>query len=150
MLVNAGGFDESFRMREDLELGIRLRALGVRMDYLDEAVAYQYYNKTSADLLEDARKFAVADLMFEQKHPGQRIEGFLRVSDEEQSWKKNMRALLSRSPLLESILLAPWCVLGDALFWFAPLRRAGIRALQMRRRIHWLRAIHVITSSDSR
>jgi glycosyltransferase involved in cell wall biosynthesis len=142
LLVNAGGFDESFRMREDLELGVRLQALGVHMEYLDEAVAYQYYDKTSADLLEDARRFALADLMFERKHPGQRIEGLLRLSEGEQTWKHSMRALLSRWPVLEKSILAPWCALGDALFWCAPVRWAGIRALQMRRRIHWLRAIH--------
>ncbi|HXS74856.1 MAG TPA: glycosyltransferase family 2 protein [Terracidiphilus sp.] len=150
ILANAGGFDESFRMREDLELGMRLRALGVRMEYADEAVAYQYYNKTSADLLEDARKFAVADLMFERKYPGQRIEGLLRVSDEDLSWKRSMRAVLSRSPVLEKTLLAPLCVLGDACFWFIPLRWAGVRALQMRRRIHWLRALRGIAGSGLR
>lgn len=148
VLVDAGGFDESFRMREDLELGVRLRERGIRMEYVDDAIAYQYYNKTSEDLLDDAARFAVADLMFERKHPGRRIDGLLRISDEQASWKKSMREVLSRSPVLESLLLGSWCALGDAFFWCAPLRWAGVRALQMRRRIHWLRTLERAAGSE--
>ena len=41
-LLSVGGFDEWFRMREDLELGIRLQASGVRMEYVNDAIAYQH------------------------------------------------------------------------------------------------------------
>jgi GT2 family glycosyltransferase len=148
LLVEAGGFDEDFRMREDLELGIRLLASGVRLEYANDAIAYQYYDKTSSDLLADARRFAVADVMFARKHPEQMIEGHLRVSEEEEpSWKKSLRLILARFPALEKCFLAPWCTLGDAFFAVPPLRSAGVRALQMRRRIHWLRAVQEMMRS---
>ena len=41
----------------------------------------------------------------------------------------------------EKSLLAPWCLLGNTFFGFSPLRSMGVRALQTRRRIHWLRAV---------
>jgi glycosyltransferase involved in cell wall biosynthesis len=147
LLVAAGGFDEEFRMREDLELGIRLIEAGVRMEYVSDAIAYQYYDKTSSDLMADARRFAVADVAFARKHPGQSFDGHLGVSEEEQSWKKSLRALLARSPSLEKCVLAPWCILGDAFFAVPPLRSAGVRALQVRRRIQWLRVVQELTNS---
>lgn len=147
MLMAAGGFDEDFRMREDLELGIRLAESGVRMEYVGDAVAYQYYGKTASDLLKDAERFGSADVMLARKHPEQIIEGQLRWIERERGWKKMVRAILARSPALEKCLLAPWCILGDRLFAFPPLRSAGVRALQMRRRIHWLRAIQKLTAS---
>lgn len=147
LLVAAGGFDEEFRMREDLELGIRLIEAGVRMEYVSDAIAYQYYDKTSSDLMADARRFAVADVAFARKHPGRIFDGHLGVSEEEQNWKTRLRALLVRSPNLEKYVLAPWCLWGDAFFAFPPFRSAGVRALQMRRRIHWLRVVQELTNS---
>ncbi len=147
VLLKVDGFDERFRMREDLELGIRLRENGVRMEYVEDAVAYQYYDKTTADLLADARAFGTADAMFARKHPGQIVEGHLRWLEHDPSWKKITRALMARSPMLERCLLAPWCMLGDKLFSFPLLRNVGVRALQMRRRIHWLRAVQGFSGS---
>ena len=147
MLIAAGGFDEEFRMREDLELGIRLAERGVRMEYVDDAIAYQYYDKTPSDLLADARRFAIADLRLARKHPGHSIEDQLKCLERERGWKKMARAIVASSPALEKCLLAPWCILGDRLFAFPPFRSAGVRALQMRRRVHWLRAVQKLTAS---
>ena len=140
MLLRANGFDEQFRMREDLELGIRLRENGVRMEYVKDAIAYQHYSKTASDLLRDAETFGAADALFARKHPEQIIEGHLRWLENDPRWKRAMRAFIARNPVLEMCLLAPWCALGDTFFGFSPLRNAGVRALQIRRRIHWLRA----------
>lgn len=63
-LLRIGGFDESFRMREDLELGVRLCQAGMRAYYVRSAVAYQYYAKTSAQLIRDAEVFALSDVLF--------------------------------------------------------------------------------------
>jgi GT2 family glycosyltransferase len=147
MLLKVDGFDEQFRMREDLELGIRLRESGVRMEYVKDAIAYQQYSKTTLDLLADADAFGTADALFARKHPGQMIEGHLRWLENDRGWKKEMRALIANSPVVEKWLLAPWCVLGDEFFDFLPLRSVGIRALQVRRRIHWLRAVQRFSGS---
>lgn len=140
VLAAAGGFDEQFRMREDLELGIRLLEMGVRMAYANDAVAYQYYDKTASDLLADAERFAVADVELARKHPGKLIEGHLTWFETERGWKKSLRDMVARWPVLEKLLLVPWCVAGER-FAIGPMRAAGVRALQMRRRIHWLRVV---------
>ncbi len=147
VLATAGGFDEEFRMREDLELGIRLLAMGVRMEYASDAVAYQYYDKTAADLLADAERFAVADVELARKHPGQLIEGHLTWLENERGWKKGLRNMVARSPMLEKFLLVPWCVAGESFFAFGPIRNAGVRALQIRLRIHWLRVVYKLRNS---
>ena len=46
-LIDIGGFDEEFRMREDLEFGTRLFATGVIARYIESAIAFQYYDKSS-------------------------------------------------------------------------------------------------------
>lgn len=147
LLTAAGGFDEHFRMREDLELGMRLEKKGVRMEYAPEAIARQYYDKTAADLLADAERFAIADISLARKHPEQVIEGHVLSLEEERSWKKSLRGVVARSPALEKCLLVPWCVLGERFFAIEPLRNVGVRALQMRRRLHWLRVVDRLTNS---
>lgn len=147
MMAEVGGFDERFRMREDLDLGIRLMERGVRMKYANDAIAYEYYDKTAADLLADARAFGVADALLARKHPEQMIEGHLRWLENDPALKKTLRGWGARWPVLEKCLLAPWCYLGDEFFRFPPFRSIGIRALQMRRRIHWLRAVQQSTLS---
>ena len=139
MLKKVEGFDEQFRMREDLELGLRLRENGVCMEYAKDAIAYQHCNKTASDLLADARAFGVADALFARKHPERMIEGHLRWLENDSGWKKLLREMMVSSPLLEKCVLAPLCTLGDRFFGFQPIRSVGVRALQMRRRIHWLR-----------
>ena len=147
ILLKVDGFDEQFKMREDLELGIRLRENGVRMEYVKDAIAYQHYNKTASDLLADAEAFGAADALFARKHPEQMIKGHLRWLENDPSWKRGMRALMAKSPALERCILAPWCALGDEFFGFPPLRNMGVRALQIRRRIHWLRAVQKFAST---
>ncbi|HEY2466586.1 MAG TPA: glycosyltransferase family 2 protein [Terracidiphilus sp.] len=147
MLAAEGGFDESFRMREDLELAIRLRENGVRLDYAPDAIARQYYEKTATDLLADAERFAIADVNLAKKHPGQLIEGHVRWLVKERGWKTTLRNAVARFPVLEKTLLAPGCALGERFFAFGPLRSVGVRALQMRRRIHWLRVVKRLTHS---
>jgi GT2 family glycosyltransferase len=138
LLEAAGGFDERFRMREDLELGIRLFRAGVTPTYLPNAIAYQYYNKTSADLIRDAEAFAVADVLLARKHPEVEIPGQLRAFAEEARWKRVLRRLGASSPAAVDLLLAPVCALGNAFYSVPAIRNLGVRALQVRRRIHWL------------
>jgi GT2 family glycosyltransferase len=147
LLAEFGGFDESFRMREDLELGTRLFAAGVRPRYISNAIAYQHYGKTAADLLRDAEAFAVADVLFAHKHPEAQIQGHLNGLEKEQRWKRAMRRFAADSPAFEVCFLAPLCSLGQMFLGVSALRNIGVRALQMRRRIHWLRAVRRLTTS---
>ena len=147
MLVEAGGFDESFRAREDLELGIRLMERGAVMVYVSDAVAHQFYDKTAVDLLADAERFGVADAMLARKHPNQIVAGHLKWMECQTDWKAKLREIGMRWPWLERCFLAPFCFLGEMLFAFPPVRVLGVRALQIRRRIHWLRGARGFTGS---
>jgi len=141
LLEEAGGFDASFRMREDLELWVRLAAMQVRPTYVERAIAYQYYAKTGADLIRDAEAFAVADVMFARKHPEARHHGQLRLLEQTPRWKRPLRRIAAISPAAADLLLAPLCGLGEAFFKAPALRNVGVRALQMRRRIHWFHRV---------
>jgi GT2 family glycosyltransferase len=141
LLNEFGGFDEAFRMREDLELGTRLFGAGVRPQYISNAIAYQYYDKTSADLIRDAEAFAVADVMFARKHPGVLIKGQLSWLARTPGWKANLRRIAAVWPAAVDCFLAPVCDLGEVFFHFPAFRNMGVRALQLRRRVHWLHKV---------
>ena len=145
LLEEFGGFDETFRMREDLELGFRLFSAGVRPQYIKEAIAYQSYNKTDADLIRDAEAFAVGDVMFACKHPEASLWGQLNWLAEQPSWKRTLRCLAAIWPPAADFVLVPVCSLGETFFRIPVFRGIGIRALQMRRRIHWQ---HTFTKYD--
>lgn len=140
-LESLGGFDERFRMREDLEFGIRLFQTGVQARPLPGAIAYQYYDKTSADLIRDAKAFARSDFLLAQKHPGAMIEGHLSAATPEGGWKDELRRRFARRPWVADLLLKPVCELAEVLYPLSIFRNIGIRALQARRRIHWLHGI---------
>ena len=135
LLEESGGFDESFRMREDLELGYRLLQAGARPLAAPAAIAYQQYTKTAQDLLRNAEVFAEGDVLFARKHPENRVQGQL-------NWLKTQR----RSGLefavamrwLAEPLLAGACALGASN---SAARRLGVRALVARRRLRWYRAV---------
>ena len=128
-------------MREDLELGIRLFSAGVQPRYISTAIAYQYYVKTSADLIRDAEIFAVGDVMFARKHPEAQIDGQLKRLANEPQWKQKLRRIVARHPAATDLFLAPFCRLGQKFIRVPALRRLGVRALQMRRGNYWLHKV---------
>lgn len=136
LLEAGGGFDETFRMREDLELGYRLLLAGAIPCATPEAIAYQQYTKTARQLLRDAEIFAEGDFLFAQKHPANRVRGQL-------NWMKaaGPHAALEFAEAMEWIadpLLAAACALGETI---PVLRGIGVRALAARRRLRWHRQV---------
>lgn len=148
-LNELGGFDEDFRMREDLEFGIRLFRTDVKPVALPGAVAYQYYDKTSEDLIRDSKAFALADLQLAQKHPGTKIRGHVSTLGTESGMAHAIRKIAARSPEGTDLVLRPACALAEALYPIRPIRHLGIRALQARRRIHWLHRVTELQRSLS-
>ncbi len=140
-LIEAGGFDETFRMREDLELGARLCNAGLHAWYINSAVAYHCYNKNIDDLVQDAEAFATADVMFARKHPETPMQGQWSRYATEPLWKRKVRRIAALSPAIADCFLEPVCDLGEQFLSVPMLRNAGVRALQMRRWIHWLHKV---------
>jgi GT2 family glycosyltransferase len=143
-LLNLGGFDESFRMREDLELGERLFKTGVRPVYVPTAIAHQFYVKTAGDLIHDAKEFATADLRLARKHPHLGLPGQVNSVGDQRGWKARVREWAARRPGFTDALLGPVCAVGERWIGVTALRYAGVRALQFRRRVHWLHAVRTL------
>lgn len=141
MLEECGGFDESFRKREDLELGARLLRSGAQPRFINGAIAHQYFEKTSADLIRDAEAFADGDVRFARKHPGVVIQGQLYWLAREPRWKLRLLRIAAAFPVIADLGLAPFCACGELCFPVPAARNLGVRALQMRRRIHWYRKV---------
>lgn len=141
LLMESGGFDEGFRMREDAELGERLFAGGVAAKYVSRAIARQFYTKSAADLMRDAEAFAVADVMFARKHPERLGDTFLGRIASGPGWKTSIRRMAAVSPRLADAVLAPACWLGEAFLRVPVARNIGVRALQIRRGIHWFHKV---------
>jgi glycosyltransferase involved in cell wall biosynthesis len=137
LLNEVGGFDETFRKREDLELGVRLLDSGVQQLYVDDAVAYQYFEKTSADLIHDAEAFALGDVKFAHKHPSAIIKGQLNWLDKEPALKRRILQMAATVPLVADLFLYPICTFAEIFSHMPVLRDMGVRALQIRRRIRW-------------
>ncbi len=140
ILEESGGFDERFRMREDLELGLRLFQNGVRAEYIPEAKAFQYYAKSSADLLREAEVFGRADALMAKKHPEALVPGQFKKLEEEGGWKYRAMRVAARTPELWETALIPACWVGEKFISNGTLRGMGARALQIRRRLRWLHA----------
>lgn len=149
-LVELGGFDEQFRMREDLELGTRLFGAGYCPVYVPGAITHEYYDKNSSDLIRDAERFAESDFLYDRKHPGLDHPGHVQIERAETGWKKTARSLLARAPILADAALAPLCFLGESFFGAPTLRNLGVRALIARRRIHWLHRVNELERNNSR
>ncbi len=138
LLVEAGGFDERFRMREDAELGARLFDAGAEARYIPTAVAHQVYRKTTADLIRDAESFGVADRLLVRERPELSWQTFLDTTTDV-LWKRLLRRTAAACPPAADALLAPFCLLGETFPQLGTVRSMGVRALQIRRAIHWYR-----------
>ena len=139
LLEEIGGFDEAFRKREDLELGIRLFHSGAQPRYIHSAVARQYSEKTSADLISDAEAFAEADVRLARKHPEVAVKGQLHWLAREPRWKLYLLRAAAAVPAFVDLCLAPVCACSEVGLRIPAFRNLGVRVLQLRRRIHWYR-----------
>lgn len=137
LLLQVGCFDERFRMREDAELGVRLLAAGVHRRFLGLATAYQWCDKSVADLVRDSEAFAESDLLFMRRHPGSSPHDFMSRIQNDPRWKSRMRGIVAAHPALADLILAPFCALGESFAFVRAFRSIGLRALQIRCGVHW-------------
>jgi glycosyltransferase involved in cell wall biosynthesis len=141
ILIAAGGFDEQFRMYEDLELGLRLEALGVGQRYEPTAVAYQIYEKTARELLLDAWEFGKADVLLVRKHREYRHRSAIARLVQASAWRRVLWQLVTRSPISPDLALAVPYWLTERCRAIPICRRAALRLLCLRRAVAWGRAV---------
>lgn len=68
----AGGFDETLRRSEDVELGYRLTRAGLPVVYAAAAGARQEFTKTTAEVLRDAEGYGRANVTLWESYPAVR------------------------------------------------------------------------------
>jgi hypothetical protein len=139
VLERSGLFDTGFRLYgwEDLELGERLRRMGVRLIRCPEAVGYHWHPPLSLEqiprLIEVERQRAKMGLVFYRKHPTRRVRFIIQYT-----WLHRLLwELLTAGGLLNERSLRPvlaWLIRhgrpGLAMELLRlPLNRLGVRAL---------------------
>ncbi len=144
LLEQAGLFDTGFQLYgwEDLELGERLRRLGVSLIRCPEAVGYHWHPafrlEQIADLIRVERERAKMALVFFRKHPSQRV----RMITQFTWYHRLLWDLLTLGGLLNERSLRPvlaWLVHRDRAalaleLLRIPLNRLGVRTLQVEAR----------------
>jgi GT2 family glycosyltransferase len=142
ILIQAGGFDERFReQREDLDLGLRLEALGVGQRFVPTAVGHQLYEKTAGDVVLDARHFAKGDLLLVQKHPEYRQRSAIARLVRGPLWRRGLRQIVMRSPISPDLLLFVPFWLAERCHAIPIFRRVALRLLRLRKAVAWARAV---------
>jgi len=139
LLERSGLFDTAFRLYgwEDLELGERLRQLGVRLIRVPQAVGYHWHPPLSLEqiprLIEVERERARMGLVFYRKHPSRRVRLIIQYT-----WFHWLLwELLTLGGLLNERSLRPllaWLIRRGQAAWAMellrlPLNRIGVRSL---------------------
>jgi glycosyltransferase involved in cell wall biosynthesis len=139
VLETAGLFDTRFHLYgwEDLELGERLRRLGVVLVRCPEAVGYHWHPPLSLeqipDLIRVEQERAAMGLVFFRKHPTRRVRFIIQYT--RLHWL--LWELLTLGGLLNERSLKPllgWLIRHGQASWAMellrlPLNRLGVRAL---------------------
>ncbi|MEB3234309.1 MAG: glycosyltransferase family A protein [Cyanobacteriota bacterium] len=139
VLEQAGLFDTAFRLYgwEDLELGERLRRLGVQLIRCPQAVGYHWHPALSLEqiprLIEVERERARMGLVFYRKHPSRRVR--LIIQYPRFPWL--LWELRTLGGLLNERSLRPllaWLIRNGQAAWAMellrlPLNRIGVRSL---------------------
>ena len=149
VLEQSGLFDQGFRLYgwEDLELGERLRQMGVELIRCPEAVGYHWHPafrlEQIPDLIRVERERARMGLVFYRKHPSRRVRMIIQFT-----WMHRLLwGLLTLGGLLNERSLRPllaWLVrrgqpsLALELLRL-PLNRIGVESLYREARVQGLR-----------
>jgi len=142
VFLACGGYDERFfRSHEDADLGLRLWKMGVRFNYLPEAVAHHVYVKSPRHLLkQEVRLYARNELLLCRKHPEYRSHSGLAGLAEGPWWKRWRRQLVIRWPVPPRLVLAACSVLVNPLSRVPALQAVRKRLFAMRMQVESLSA----------
>ncbi len=112
-----GGFDESFPGYgwEDIELGLRLHAHGVRFRYDPQAIGYHYHVETLPRTREKLRQAGEGAVYFWNKHDRRTGLGFFLEIHPVVLW---LKWLVYRTGVIGSTIrrVLPWAERGDYLW----------------------------------
>lgn len=150
-MLSAGGYDETFSSaREDTELGLRLAEQGMRVAYAPNAIVRQRYLKSASALVSGSDLFGKNDVRLLQMRPDYVLHCNLSRLDQGPRWKRSLRTMFAIFPISPEPILAVAYWFVEKMKGIGILREAGIRLLNLRRYIVWLRgAVHQAGSYSS-
>jgi GT2 family glycosyltransferase len=125
-LVEAGGFDTSFRRAEDVELAYRLDAAGLTFEYLPQAVGYHHAIRSFEAWRSMAYTYGRNDVIFARDRGQRWIFPFMA-----EKWRQHqapLRWLIAagvRSRLVGSVLVSVFRVLAAATERLGSIGAAG-------------------------
>jgi peptidoglycan/xylan/chitin deacetylase (PgdA/CDA1 family)/glycosyltransferase involved in cell wall biosynthesis len=136
-LLACGGLDETLLAKDDFELGLRLWKKRVRFQYLPEAVAYELSVKSwRSFLFKDGEAFGRSEVMLCRKHPDYRPRSPLLAGLATTVWwKRLLRRIVLQFPVSAAHLLTLPIWLCEKLCRYPVMQKAGLRLLEVGRRI---------------
>jgi peptidoglycan/xylan/chitin deacetylase (PgdA/CDA1 family)/glycosyltransferase involved in cell wall biosynthesis len=139
-LLAFGGFDERVLGMDDMDFGLRLWERGVRFQYLPGAEAFELWVKpTGAFLQKQVKRWARGDIYISRKHPEFRPYSRIAGVGQPRGWKHVVRDMLVRSPVSPLPLFTAPLWIAERLYRFVPVRKAGLRLLNLASRVALLR-----------
>lgn len=128
LVIQAGGFDETFTRAEDVELAWRLHELGCNFVFEPDAVGWHYARRTLRAWLSIPRSYARFDVTLDRLHPQ---SGWLHVVQRERAHRhpivRAARTLFARAPLATPVAWTGAAVAGGLHRLRA--RRTALRVL---------------------
>ena len=136
-LLACGGLDETLLAKDDFELGLRLWKMGVRFQYLPDAVAYELSVKSwRSFLFRDGEAFGRTEVILCRKHPDYRGRSHLLAGlGTTVWWKRLLRRMVLQSPVSVAHLLTLPIWLCEKLCRYPLMQKTGLRLLEFGRRI---------------
>jgi len=142
ILLSCGGFDEDLPAMDDFELGLRMWKAGVKFRYLPDAVCYEFSFKSwRSFLFNDGEAFGRTAVILSRKYPDYRVQSpLLSGMGRTVWWRRLLRRIALQSSVSPAHLLTPPIWACDKLCRFSALQKAGLRLLEIGRRLTEFRA----------
>ncbi len=141
LFLRVGGCDETLRRGHDDDLTIRLWNAGASFHFEPAALAWQYYVKTSAELVTaDGPINGRSEVFLGRRHPGYRPSSRLAHLMRPSAATRFGACVSCRSPASPELLLRPPCWAAEKLMSIPFFRQAGIHLLGRRIAVTVLRA----------
>ncbi len=141
-LIACGGLDEDLPAKDDFELGLRLWKMGVRFQYIPDAIAYELTVKSwRSFLFNDGNAFGKCEVLLCRKHPERRphsalLAGLARTP----GWKQLPRRAILQLPVSPAHLLSLPIWGCEKVCRYSLAQNVGLRLLEFGRRITELRS----------
>ena len=141
ILLASGGLDVELPAMDDFELGLRLWKMGIRFEYLADAVAYELAVKgLRSFLFKDGEAFGRSEVMISRKHPDYRTRsGLLGGLGRTVWWRRVLRRASIGTPLSPAHFLMPLIWVCEKMCRIPVMQKMGLFLLGIGRRFTELR-----------